>query len=67
MHSGPHSPTYDRIMGWLAEIIRAAGAHADMGLRLRVDELERQLRDEVTASGAVLVSPLVVGAWCRLP
>jgi len=32
-----------------------------------LDELERELRDEVIASGGVLTSPLVVGAWCRLP
>lgn len=31
-----------------------------------VDDLERQLRQEVTASGGVLTSPLVVGAWTRL-
>lgn len=32
-----------------------------------MEVLERQLRTEVTASGGVLVSPLVVAAWCRLP
>jgi SAM-dependent methyltransferase len=31
-----------------------------------VDELERQLREEVSASGGVLTSPLLAGAWCRL-
>lgn len=121
VHSCPHSLTYDRITGWLVEVIKAAGAHPDMGLRLRqvfvdadlpapelwlharvdggpdtpiysyiteslrsmlplaerlgiatpstddVDELERKLREEVTMSGGVLASPLVVGAWCRLP
>jgi ubiquinone/menaquinone biosynthesis C-methylase UbiE len=119
VHSCPHSPTYDRIVGWLVDVIQAAGAHTDMGLRLRqvfveaglpsprlwlqarveggpdaaiyryivdslrsmlpladsfgianlsldeVDELERQLSDEVTASGGVLTSPIVVGAWCE--
>ena len=31
-----------------------------------VDRLERLLRAELTQSGGVLTSPLVVGAWCRL-
>ncbi len=120
VHSCPHSPIYDRIVGWLTDVIRAAGAHADMGLRLRqvfvdaglpspmlslqarveggpdaaiyryiadslrsmlplaerfgiaalslddVEELERQLREEVTAAGGVLTSPIVVGASCRV-
>ena len=120
VHSWPHSPIYDRIVGWLTDVIRTAGAHADMGLRLQrvfvdagltsptlslqarveggpdaaiyryitdslrsmlplaaqfgianlsldeVDELERQLRDELAASGGVLTSPIVVGAWCQL-
>jgi ubiquinone/menaquinone biosynthesis C-methylase UbiE len=35
VHSRPHSPIYDRINVWLARVIRAAGAHPDMGLRLR--------------------------------
>ncbi|UCC48444.1 MAG: hypothetical protein JSV41_13445, partial [Gemmatimonadota bacterium] len=121
VHSYPHSTTYDHVTRWIRETIRAAGAHPDMGLRLRrlfvdaglpapelwlqavveggpdaaiyryiteslrsmlplaerfgiaslsmeeIDELERQLREEVTASGGVLTSPLVVGAWCWLP
>jgi SAM-dependent methyltransferase len=120
VHSSPHSHTYDRILRWLTEVIRTAGAHPDMGLRLRqvfldaglpapelwlqakveggpdaaiyrytidslrsmlplierfgiatvspeeVDELERQLVEEVVASGGVLTSPIVVGAWCRV-
>jgi SAM-dependent methyltransferase len=120
VHSWPHSPIYDRIVGLITDVIRAAGAHADMGLRLRsaflaaglpaprlwmqarveggpdapiyryvadslrsmlplaerfgitqlreaeIDELERQLRDEVTATGGVLTSPILVGAWCRV-
>lgn len=32
-----------------------------------VDALEGQLREEVTARRGVLTSPLVVGAWCRVP
>ena len=121
VHSWPHSPTYDRIVGWLTAVIRAAGGRTDMGLALgptflaaglpgphlqlearveggpdaviyqyvaeslhsmlplaerfgiarltpeEVDALERQLRAEVTASGGVVVSPLVVAAWCRVP
>ncbi len=123
VHSWPHSSTYDGIVRFLVGVIRAAGAHTDMGLRLRqtfldaglpapalrvaarteggpdaaiyhymatslrsmlplarrlgvsapvssedeVEELERRLREEVTASGGVLTSPLVVGAWCRVP
>jgi len=119
VHSCPHSHVYDRIVRWLVEVIRAAGAHTDMGLRLRhvfseaglvaprlslqarveggssaeiyryiadslrsmlplaeslgiatssisdVDELEHQLKDEVTAGGGVLTSPILVGAWCH--
>jgi hypothetical protein len=107
-------------VGLITDVIQAAGAHADMGLRLRsaflaaglpaprlwmqarveggpdaaiyryvadslrsmlplaerfgiaqlreaeIDELERQLRDEVTATGGVLTSPILVGAWCRV-
>ncbi len=123
LHSWPHSPTYDGMVRALVGVIRAAGAHTDMGLRLRqtfvdaglpapalrvaarieggpnaaiyhymtsslrsmlplarrldvaapvasedqLEELERRLRDEVTANGGVVTSPLVVGAWCRLP
>ncbi len=123
VHSWPHSPTYDSILRTLVEVIRAAGAHTDMGFRLgrtfveaglpapalrvqarteggpdapiyhymatslrsmlplarrlgvttpvaskeEVEELERRLRQEVKASGGVLTSPLVVGAWCRVP
>lgn len=118
VHSWPHSPTYHRINRWTVETLRAAGAHPDMGLRLRqvfleaglpspqlwlqarveggpdaaiyryvaeslrstlpparrvdvasaggIDGIERRLREEVTKSGGVLTSPLVVGAWCRL-
>jgi ubiquinone/menaquinone biosynthesis C-methylase UbiE len=120
-HSFPFSTTYDRILRWIVQIIEAAGAHADMGLRLRttfrmaglpapaqsmharvdggpgapvyayiveslrsmmplgerfgivalstreIDDLERTLREEVTASGGVLVSPTIVSGWCRLP
>jgi hypothetical protein len=32
-----------------------------------IDDLERTLREEVTASGGVLVSPTIVSGWCRLP
>ena len=121
VHSWPHSPTYDRLMRWIVDTIRATGAHPDMGLRLprvfadaglpapkvwvqarveggpdaeiysyiteswrsmwslarglgvlsrpfrELDDLERELRDEVTAGCGVLTSPLIVGAWCRLP
>lgn len=121
VHSWPHSSTYEGILRTLVDVIRAAGAHTNMGLRLRqtfldaglpapalrvqarteggpdaaiyhyvatslrsmlplagrfgvttplasedeVEELERRLREEVTASRGVLTSPLVVGAWCR--
>lgn len=120
-HSSPHSPVYHQILQWMIEILRAAGAHTDMGLRLRatflgaglpepqlwlqarieggaqaeiyrymmeslksmlplaqslgvaapslarLGPLEERLRDEVIAGGGVVTSPLVVGAWCRLP
>jgi SAM-dependent methyltransferase len=118
MHSCPHSPTYDHIARWLVAVIAAAGAHPDMGLRLRetfvhaglpapdlwlqargdggpdaptysyivdsvrsmlpladrlgvaplhdVENLEDRLRDEAAAAGGVLMSPIVVGAWCRV-
>ncbi len=123
VHSWPHSPTYDGILRALVGVIRAAGAHTNMGLRLRrtfldaglpaptlrvaarteggpdaaiyrymatslrsvlplarrlgvttptasdteIEALEQRLREEVTASGGVLTSPLVVGGWCRIP
>jgi SAM-dependent methyltransferase len=34
-HSFPHSPTYDRMVALMTQIIRGAGADAGMGLRLR--------------------------------
>ena len=34
MHSRPHSPTYDAIVRVWQDVIRAAGAHVDMGARL---------------------------------
>jgi len=121
IHSCPNSPTYDRLIEVIVESLRAAGAHIDMGLRLRqvfveaglpvpqlrlqarveggpgaviygymaeslrsllpvarelgvttllpeqIDELERQLEQEVAARGGVLTSPIVVGAWCHVP
>lgn len=121
VHSTPHSPTYHRILTWMIEIIGRAGAHPDMGLKLRqtfvgaglpppelwlqarveggldaaiyrymveslrsmlplaqrfgiatvsadqLGQLEERLREEVMASGGVITSPVVVGAWCRLP
>ncbi len=33
-HSSPHSPTYDRVVCLITDIIRAAGADVAMGLRL---------------------------------
>ena len=120
-HSHPHSPVFDKLMAWEIEVIRGAGAHTDMGLRLHevflaaglpepslrlrafvdggpesilyeytaesvrsmlplarqfgvtslsdedLDRLQVELRAEVTASGGVIVSPLVVAAWTRLP
>jgi hypothetical protein len=30
VHSCPHSQTYDRILRWLVDVLRAAGAHTDM-------------------------------------
>ena len=35
VHSHPYSPTYDRVVRCLTDVIRAAGAHPDMGLRMR--------------------------------
>ncbi len=120
VHSFPRSASFERVMRWQVEIIRAAGAHTDMGLRLRrvfleaglpeptlrlhahlgggpdssmyeysaeslrsmmplarelgiatltedeLDALRADLEAEVEAGG-VLVSPLVVAAWARLP
>jgi ubiquinone/menaquinone biosynthesis C-methylase UbiE len=34
VHSSPHSPTYERIVRWIVQVIEAAGARADMGLAL---------------------------------
>jgi SAM-dependent methyltransferase len=33
--SRPVAPTYDRVIRWMVRVIEAAGAHADVGLRLR--------------------------------
>jgi ubiquinone/menaquinone biosynthesis C-methylase UbiE len=119
VHSFPFSPMYDAILKSMLEVMRAAGAHPDMGLRLRevfreaglpratlllqarvegidgeicryttesvksflptaerlgirmpwmhdVADLEAQLSAELTTSGGVLTSPLVVGAWSRV-
>ncbi|HKW96470.1 MAG TPA: class I SAM-dependent methyltransferase [Bryobacteraceae bacterium] len=43
LHSLPHSPLYDRVCRWFAEVIRASGAHPDMGLRLRSTFLDAGL------------------------
>jgi ubiquinone/menaquinone biosynthesis C-methylase UbiE len=56
VHSWPHSPTYDRIVRWMIDVVRAAGAHADMGYRLRSTFLdaglpEPQLRMEARVEG----------------
>ena len=121
VHSWPHSPTYDRVVRWQTDVIRAAGSRPDMGLALaptflaadlpapdlrlearveggpgapiyrymteslrsmlplaerlgiahltpqELDGLEQALQAEVTSGGGVLVSPLVVAAWCRVP
>jgi hypothetical protein len=116
VHSQPHSPSYDAAMRWMTDVLRSAGAHVDMGMRLRetfraaglpdptmmlearvgggrdaaihrytaesvrsmvaiaavlgVRSLEidpatlaARLREESGTHG-VLVSPLIVGAWC---
>ena len=43
LHSLPHSPLYDRVCRWFTEVIRASGAHPDMGLRLRSTFLDAGL------------------------
>jgi ubiquinone/menaquinone biosynthesis C-methylase UbiE len=43
MHSHPHSELYDRLLRAQIDLIKAAGAHADMGLRLRRTFLEAGL------------------------
>jgi len=35
VHSHPHAPVYHRVLKWMVKVIRSAGAHPDMGLRLR--------------------------------
>ncbi len=121
VHSYPRSPLFEQVMAWQVEVIRAAGAHTDMGFRLRevflraglpeptlrlhalvgggpdsllyeysseslrsmmplarelgiaslteedLDRLRSDLEAEVAGAGGVLVSPLVVAAWARLP
>ncbi|MGH7481571.1 MAG: class I SAM-dependent methyltransferase, partial [Longimicrobiales bacterium] len=42
-HSWPHSATYERALGWMRAVVAAAGAHADMGLRLRATFLDAGL------------------------
>jgi ubiquinone/menaquinone biosynthesis C-methylase UbiE len=43
VHSHPHSDLYDRVLRAQIDLIRAAGAHVDMGLRLRRTFLEAGL------------------------
>lgn len=42
-HSYPTSLTYERIMHWMLEVLEAAGAHSDMGLRLHETFIEAGL------------------------
>lgn len=117
--SYPRSETYDRITRWMVEVIRTAGSHPDMGLRLRQvfldaglpapqisiaahadggreatiypyiaesvrslatsaaasghplgldpDAIADLLSEEVAEASGLLISPLLVGAWCRVP
>ena len=121
LNAFPPSSSFARLMKWEIEVIRAAGAHTDMGLRLPVvfsraglprpqlrlkayvdggpgsilyeytteslrsmlplarklgvtdvseddlDRLQRELEAGVVASEGVIVSPLVIAAWARLP
>ena len=34
VHSHPHSATYDLLLHWIVRVLKAAGVHTDMGLRL---------------------------------
>jgi SAM-dependent methyltransferase len=43
VHSHPHAPAYDSALRWMVEVIEAAGAHPDMGLRLRQTFLDAGL------------------------
>jgi ubiquinone/menaquinone biosynthesis C-methylase UbiE len=43
VHSWPHAPTYHRVLRTMVDIVTAAGAHPDMGLRLRRTFLEAGL------------------------
>lgn len=47
VHSFPHSPTYGRVLEWMTATIRAAGGHADMGLRLRATFVDAGLPEPV--------------------
>jgi hypothetical protein len=52
VNAWPRSPTYDRIMRWMRNVIDASGAHSDMGLRLRQTFLDAGLPEPTLAMEA---------------
>jgi SAM-dependent methyltransferase len=67
VEGGPEAALYR----YVVESLRSMAPQAEsLGLTTSIwsalDRLEEELRNEVVRSGGVLVSPLVVGAWCRL-
>lgn len=67
VEGGPGASIYR----YLVESLRSMRPQAEsLGITTPVwsdlDRLEEELRDAVVRSGGVLISPLVVGAWCRV-
>ncbi|UCG89251.1 MAG: hypothetical protein JSW71_12210, partial [Gemmatimonadota bacterium] len=68
VEGGPDAAIYRYMADSLRSMLPLARQLGVARLSLEdVDVLEKELAHEVTASGGVLTSPLVVGAWCRLP
>jgi ubiquinone/menaquinone biosynthesis C-methylase UbiE len=68
VESGPHSAAYTYIMETTRTLLPAM-QHTGVATAAEVDidTLPDRLRAEVTAAGATMVSPHLVGAWTRLP
>jgi ubiquinone/menaquinone biosynthesis C-methylase UbiE len=68
VEGGPHSRAYD----YLAETMRSLLPMAERtgvatAAEVDIDSLAERLRQEVVESNGVIVLPLMIGAWARLP
>jgi len=67
IEGGPDASIYRYITESVRSMLPLAKCFGTTTLAAKdVDHLESQLREEVMATGGVLASPLVVGAWCRV-